>query len=318
MVSVLMSTYNEKFEEIEAAVRSILNQSFRDLELIIINDAPQNKELYCFLLKLACSDERIRVFNNETNIGLAMSMNKAADLAQGEYLARMDADDISYPERLEKEYNLMVSGNYDLVCSGYDVIDENSKIVRENCGFCPDLSMRSFIPNLPIHHPTVMMTRASFEKAGKYRNFICAQDQDLWLRMWNNDAKMQIINEPLLHYRVRENSMSTQKRYMQKCTIDYEIALFWERIKTGDDSYSYKEYLEYLQKHNVYDQKVHEDFVEQSKTLFRAKRLMNSGHKLKGILLRLKVFLTCENYRKSYIGKFKTKWLLYRSGRLGQ
>ena len=98
-ISVLISIYKEPEVYIAEAVKSILNQTLSDIEIIIVNDNPQRKEIKGFVSSF--NDERIIFIQNEKNLGLALSMNKAAEYATAPYLARMDADDIAEPERLQ-------------------------------------------------------------------------------------------------------------------------------------------------------------------------------------------------------------------------
>ena len=102
LVSVIMSVYNEPEYMLSEAVNSILKQTFRDFEFIIVNDNPKTSMLNS--IKKACgNDDRVRILNNEENLGLARSLNKGIEVAVGKYMARMDADDISREDRLAVE-----------------------------------------------------------------------------------------------------------------------------------------------------------------------------------------------------------------------
>ena len=105
-ISVLMSVYNESNKELDEAILSILRQSLQDFELIIVNDDPVDVQHQQALQEWAKRDKRIILVQNDKNIGLAASMNKALRLAHGEYIARMDADDISAPDRLSRQLNI--------------------------------------------------------------------------------------------------------------------------------------------------------------------------------------------------------------------
>ncbi len=311
MISVIMSFYNESPSDLSKAIDSILNQTYHDFEFIIVCDNPENAELIGLIQKYELIDKRVRLITNEKNIGLAMSLNKAANQASGDYLLRMDADDIAYPDRMMKQYKEITENNLDLVSSGYDVIDEKSEIIRRNAGFHQDETMHSSIPyQVTIHHPTVMMKKSLFDKVGGYRNFICAQDYDLWLRMWYANAKMKNMNMPLLQYRIREGSITSKKRFIQKLTTDYIKELFWQRLQTGTDSYSYKKYTEYLKQHGAYDSKKNNKFLKGYSMLSQANLLIEQGTYFKGMLMRTKVFFISKDYRRSYIGRFKTKILI--------
>lgn len=102
-VSALMPVYNTNLTYLKGTIESVLNQSFKDFEFLILNDSPQNLELENFILEYAKQDRRIKYFKNPQNLGISPSRNKLIDLAQGEFLAVIDHDDISVKERFEKE-----------------------------------------------------------------------------------------------------------------------------------------------------------------------------------------------------------------------
>lgn len=311
MVSVLMSTYNESLSELSAAIDSILCQTYDNFEFIIVCDNPQNSELIELIKKYERIDKRVTVIINEENIGLALSLNKAADCATGEYLFRMDADDIAYPNRMYEQYMEITNNNLDLVCSGYDIINDKSEILDRNVGYKQDETMRKSIPyTVTIHHPTVMMRKSFFYSVGGYRNFICAQDYDLWLRMWYANARMKNMNQTFLKYRKRESSITSQKRFIQKLTIDYVKELFLQRLKTGYDNYSYSGYLDYLTWHGAYNEKKNKKFLKEHGLLSRANYFIQKGLLFRGYFIRAYVFGKSESFRRSYMMKLKTKILV--------
>ena len=129
-VSVIMSVYNgEKY--LKEAINSILNQTFKDYEFIIVNDASTDKSIK-ILEEYAKKDNRIGLIHNEKNIGLTRSLNKAIKSANGAYIARQDADDISLPPRLEEEVNFLDKHpTVGLVGSYAWMIDEKGKILSD-------------------------------------------------------------------------------------------------------------------------------------------------------------------------------------------
>ena len=125
-VSVIMSTYKEPIEWIQQSVDSILNQTYKNLEFIIIVDNPEYVELVSLLNDYADSDDRISVVVNNNNIGLVKSLNKALSFCTGEYVARMDADDVSLPERFQKEVEFLdTHKEYDFVSTPMILYDEH-------------------------------------------------------------------------------------------------------------------------------------------------------------------------------------------------
>ena len=125
MISVIMSTYHEPLEYVEKSVDSILCQTYGDFEFIISVDDPENRKLIDFLKNKADGDSRIKIIVNEKNIGLPKTLNNAIAVAKGDYIARMDADDISLPDRFECQLKLIEEKNLDLV--GCNIIDIDGK-----------------------------------------------------------------------------------------------------------------------------------------------------------------------------------------------
>jgi len=131
LVSVLMSTYNESELELRLAIESILNQTYRNIEFIIVSDNPQNTMLQNIINEYQKKDRRIKVILNNENLGLPRSLNKGIEQARGKYIARMDADDISLPNRIEEEMDFMLINNLDMVAALQINIDENNKTIEK-------------------------------------------------------------------------------------------------------------------------------------------------------------------------------------------
>lgn len=317
VISVLMSVYNETESEVLESVESLLNQTFRDFEIIIVNDDPKSEANKALLGKVALMDSRIRIIHNEVNMGLALSMNKAALYAKGAYYARMDADDVCYPNRLQQQYDVIRTGEYDLVCSGFVHIDEKSQPLPEKDGknfhHTPEMIRESLPYKSVIHHPTVIMTREIFHKVGGYRNFPCSQDYDMWLRMLSADARFYMIPEALIQYRIRSGSISVSKRLRQKLTIEYIRDLYVERLRNGCDTFSEENYQNYLKKY-VKDEKKQTALIDEGDVdLVKANQLIRGGNKTGGMLLKLKVLLFNPVYRhvfsKLLVKKYEIKYL---------
>lgn len=305
-ISILMSTYNETESDIRESVESMLRQTFTDYEMIVVNDNPKREDVKAILDSY--NDSRIIFYQNPTNIGLAMSMNKAAELASKEtnIFARMDSDDIAEPTRLQKNYDVITSGDYDFVCSRYSYIDEKSVNIRKNdkqVYYKPELLHHaiSLDPSI-VHHPTVMFTREIFEKTGGYRDFPCSQDADLWLRMAENGCRFYMIDEELVRYRINPNSVSNKKWFQQQLTCNYIFELSMERIrKNGHDSYSIDNYKVYLKEHGAGDITAENRLRNTYKKLGLAQQYRNEGKLLIALFLRITAFVESPLMRKHYI-----------------
>ncbi len=297
MISVLMSVFNESVNDIKISIDSVLSQTYRDFELIIVLDKPDNleaKELLCLYKE---QDERVIILVNDENIGLAMSMNRAASVAKGEYLLRMDADDISTPDRFEIELAAMEEGKYDLVCSDYDFIDENGEEIEKSTEVYTDKQISKLLPlRNVIHHPTVIMTREIFDRVGGYRNYKCAQDYDLWLRFKCAGCKFHMVNKKLLHYRIRTASTTLKHRLRQVMTLKYILSLYGKKM----NGYSYDGYLNYLEKHNADSPEAQEDYTKYAELYAKAKGQIKRGKVFRGFGNILKV-LFCSKYYRPYI-----------------
>lgn len=312
LISILMSTYNETESQIRESVESILAQTYSNFELIIINDNPKRDDVK--LILDTYNDKRIRFYQNPNNIGLAMSMNKAAELASHEavFYARMDADDIATKDRLEKNYICLSSGNYDLVFSQYYHIDENSnklnkpfqKVIADG-----ELTKNIYLHSV-IHHPTVMFTREIFEKVGGYRNFPCSQDLDLWFRMCEAGCRFHMIDEPLLYYRINPNSVSSKKWFRQQLTCNYIFELSIQRLKTGQDSYSIEDYEKYLIAKGIDNPKSEKNLRNCYNDLALAIEYKRNGKLFKAAFYRLKAFIESSIKREAYMKFLEKKRML--------
>src|SRR5690625_3589842 len=165
-ITIMMSTFNETELELKLAINSILNQNFNDFEYIVVNDNPLRKDLSRILSEFEKEDSRFRVITNNKNIGLAMSLNKAAKLNSSKFLMRMDADDISLPGRINNQYEIINTGKYDCVFSNFELIDKNGITIQNQVynRYYNSMDIQRLLPydNI-IHHPTVLMTREIFE-----------------------------------------------------------------------------------------------------------------------------------------------------------
>lgn len=304
-MSVIMSVYNETEEEILQSVDSVLNQTFDDFEFIIVNDNPNNQQLKLVMDNMAKMDDRITIINNPHNVGLAISMNRASEAAHSDIFVRMDADDIAYPNRFQTEYDILISGKYDLVCSGYISINETGEHIEEY-DYRPQYVSSQVISDLlprksVIHHPTVMMTKDILNKVHGYRGFPCAQDYDLWLRMKEAGARFYIVPEPLLKYRIRSNSTSIKKQIQQKLTIEYIRELYIERLRKGEDSFSKDNYNAYIEKYIKNAEKYLPMVIEANEELRRAIKMKRNHDRLGSLIIHIKVILFNPVYRHIYI-----------------
>lgn len=234
-ISVIMSVYNsEKF--LPEAIESILYQSFKDFEFIIINDASEDNS-FNIIKNYAKEDRRIKVISNKENIGLTKSLNLGIEKAKGKYIARMDSDDISLPQRLEIQYNyLRKHPNIELLGSGILMIDSNGNKLIKVPGIKNKTKLYSRLEKKNcINHPVII-----FQNNGhKYREkFVYSQDYDLYLRLLTEDRDITCLSESLLKYRVNPEAISFSKRSKQTLFSKKANMFYFERVQKGVDSYN--------------------------------------------------------------------------------
>ncbi len=214
-VSVILACYNaERF--LAAAVESILTQTFTDFEFIIIDDGSTDRTAE-ILKGLAARDSRIRLVSRE-NKGLTASLNEGLKLAQGELIARMDADDWATADRLKIQAEFMrAHPEVSLLGGAFEMMDGAGRklTVITPPGDDATLQEQALSGRTPICHPLAMMRAEAVKKVGGYdEEFIVAQDLDLWLRL-GEVGKLACVPEVLLRYRQHEDSVSEKKQALQ-------------------------------------------------------------------------------------------------------
>ncbi len=228
-----MSVHNGE-AYLKACIDSILGQTFDDFEFIIVDDASADATAV-LLDEYTRADIRVRLVTNKENLGLTKSLNIAIRKAQGEYIARMDADDISFPERFEKQVDFLDKNpEYGVVGAWAKVIDEKGEIIDE---FAWETDSKTLKRNLikwnPIIHSLAMIRKSVLDDAGLYdENFRYAQDYELWFRI-SRLSKMANIPDFLMSYRVSGKSITSSKNHEQaKCYMRAQ----WRAIKSGQYS----------------------------------------------------------------------------------
>jgi len=210
-ISVLMPAYNaEKY--IAEAIESILNQTLKDFEFIIVDDCSTDGTLK-IIEKYASKDSRIKIIHNTTNLYISKAINAAIEIAKAEIMARMDADDIAMPTRLEKQYKLLMN-NPDVAVTGANmqIIDEEGREVCIRKYFANDKDLREKIFRYsPFAHPVVMYRRNVVREFGCYTPaFSPSEDVNLWFRI-GTKYKFANVPEVLLRYRFFSDSSSNKK-----------------------------------------------------------------------------------------------------------
>lgn len=206
-VSVIMPAYNAE-AYIGAAIDSILSQSFRDFEFLILNDCSTDGTE---AIIQSYDDPRIVYIKNEKNMGVAATLNKGLSLAQGEYIARMDADDISFPQRFEKQAAYL-DAHPEVAVLGTQVrffsVEGDGEPFCYS-GSCAQLKIDLLFASA-IAHPSVMMRRQVILDMGGYdRQFEGLEDYELWCRI-SEQAMLAVYPQVLLRYRIHPGQVTQQ------------------------------------------------------------------------------------------------------------
>lgn len=234
-ITVIMSVFNgSKF--LAESIQSILDQTFKEFEFIIINDGSTDNSLD-IIRSFESADSRIKVIS-KLNEGLAKSLNTAISISKGEYIARMDADDISYKNRLEKQYEFMQKNkSIDLCGCSMDIIDELGNVTSEKIQASNNheiLKKRFF--QSPILHITFFGKKLFFLKNNGYREeFKYAQDYDLVMRGIDAGAKICNIKHKLVQYRDYRQKIEPEKFIQQFRMTELIVKLSREREQFGKE-----------------------------------------------------------------------------------
>ena len=217
-ISVLMATYNDNPVYAARAIDSILAQTFTDFELLICDDGSDAD--YADWLRGCCKkDARIRRIRNRKNRGLAASLNRCIACASGRYLARMDADDISGADRLEKQAAFLKAH------PEYAFVGCNARLTGAH-GVWGERRMEevpgrtSFLPTSPFIHPSVMFRREAFAAAGGYqksRRYLRAEDYELFMRLYALGLRGYNMQMPLIDYQEDQNAYRKRKYRYRFC-----------------------------------------------------------------------------------------------------
>ncbi|CAM7368075.1 TPA: glycosyltransferase family 2 protein [Klebsiella pneumoniae] len=230
LVSVILPAFNAEMF-LRESISSILNQSLKNIELVIINDGSTDSTED--IIK-SFSDNRIVYLKNTINLGIIKTLNKGIDNAKGKYIARMDADDISMPNRLKRQIEVLENDeSIDIVNIKAYILNDSGTFYTKNKGsFAASSNTMRYLQYLRnmIMHPGVMVKKDIMQHF-KYRDseeVLHIEDYDLWLRLFNAGYKCFTIDDELLYYRFNPNSISRTKQNEQHNRL---IALSAKNIK---------------------------------------------------------------------------------------
>ena len=213
LVSVIMATFNEPAKYIKEAIESILNQTFSNFEFIIIDDSTNQETIDA--INSYMHDSRIIIIREDTRIGFARALNEGLKIAKGQFIARMDADDISFKDRFKIQLDyLNAHKKIDVVGGNIQIINEQGTIVSQRK--YPNNKIKlsfSTIFRSPVAHPTVMFRRSIIDNQLFYDEFFTkAEDLEFWFRLRYNGYKIANLSSNLLYFRI-SGDLATKRSF---------------------------------------------------------------------------------------------------------
>lgn len=253
LVSVLISIYKEHVSVASQAIDSIRKQTYRNLEIVIMLDCPENKSMKAYLRQIADEDARVNYYINKKNLGLLKSLNLGINLCHGEFICRMDGDDISEADRIEEQMNFMRKAGIDLVGSYTQLMNMNGELTGEVRKFpshhnylCRYLKYGSAVP-----HPTWLVKKEVYKELHGYRDILYVEDYDFLIRACLKGYKIGVVPEALIRYRINQSGITQRNIAMQKImSVVLAKQVFQRRI------FSIEEIIEYRTKRSAEEEKV--------------------------------------------------------------
>lgn len=228
-ISVLMPVYNGD-DYVGLAIQSILDQTFKDFEFIIVDDCSTDKS-WKIIKKYAAADKRIIIIRNKKNLRATKTLNRGLWQAFGKYVARMDADDWSYPDRLQKQFNFMENHPKVGVSGGsIEICDRSLKVLNVRRYPLNDTLARKIIFRYsPFAHPATIWRRSLLNEVGGYNeNIPLTQDYELYFRI-GKICKFGNLSDVLLKLRTHDDSSSIiVGRYQEQFTLYTRIKAYLE------------------------------------------------------------------------------------------
>lgn len=205
LVSVILTTFNEDFNTLKKSIISVLNQSYKNLELILIFE-PSDKNI-SNINNIKLMDIRISIYINQKKYGFTKSLNIGISKSLGNLIARIDSDDSWYSEKLSKQIKFIDENNIDVVGCDTNLINEDGISVGKRIYSKNNIKL-NFLTRNGICHPSVLIKKSCLEKYGSYdENFKSSEDLELWLRLLKNNVKFGIVPEILMDYNIKANEL---------------------------------------------------------------------------------------------------------------
>lgn len=307
MVTVILSAYNaEKY--IEKCIDSVINQTYKDFEFLIIEDMSTDGTL-AIIERKASEDSRIRLIKKEKNNGFkgyVENLNRMIKEAKGEFIAKFDADDVWVETKLEKQLaDIQSDSEIFLLSANAFRIDENGEVKGEVIRpHDPEESAKMLLHSNPFCHPSIFFRNEGY----LYRpNMYYTEEYDLYLRLFSDGKKLVHRKDFLFYYRILESSMSRgNNTLVQALFKEKAIEFYHQRVRWGKDEYESFEPNDYLQILDLNYSNAKNDLEKALKLAFIAeleddfKILIKKAVKQFGIMSFLKFWFISKNFKLAH------------------
>lgn len=231
LVSIIMPYFKNK-KYVKYSVLSVLNQTFKNFELIIVYDNKTSDELK-FINKIKKLDKRIKVIKNKSNIGAGLSRNVGIDQSKGVYLAFLDADDLWHKNKLFTQIKFMRKKNIEISHTSYEIIDDD--LVIRGTRQAKPMNYKKLIKSCDIGLSTVIIKK-SLIKNLRFPNLKTKEDYVLWLEIAKNGKIIHALNTKLTQWRKSNNSLSSS--VVRKLTDGYYVYRYYLKFNVIKSLYS--------------------------------------------------------------------------------
>ena len=206
LVSVIIPYYKKK-KHIFNSIESVLNQTYKNLEIIIVYDDENNRDLN-FLQEIQKKDKRILIIKNTKTMGAGESRNIGINNSKGKYIAFLDADDIWENNKLNRQINFMETNNYEITHTSYSIIDEYQMIIGKRIAR-NFLKLKDLLKSCDIGTSTVMIKKNLINDNIKFASLKTKEDYVLWLKLLEKNSKIYGLNETLTFWTKSSSSLSS-------------------------------------------------------------------------------------------------------------
>lgn len=294
-ITVVMPAYRESREQISQAIESILRQTYTKFEYIIVLDDPHNNDLQDLIEEYANRDKRIKLYVNEKNGGCPYSKDRGIRLANSEYIAIMDSDDLAYPQRLERQLEKIEQDKLDLIASYVRVVDEDGFPLynMDNLPLLHEQIAKKMKINNCLPHPTWFLKKEMYLSLGGYTNIQGCEDYDFLIRAINAGYQLGVVNEILLDYRLSTHSVSRNNLYRQYLMMQFIQDKYYKH-QMNYDSYEEFESVKYTEEKAMHYAKASVAFEKGIEAKARKQYL-------KMLYYVMKTFLTSKEYAKKIV-----------------